>query len=117
MLRQHRCDRTSVARLETGEVRQPRYGTLMRLAGALQVNPAEFIRLVSDVSKPTALGEGMTVPEPPAYVGDTLSGPFTAVFERDGELWIGYVEELPGANAQDESLRPCRAPTSSATGS
>jgi hypothetical protein len=105
MLRQHRCDRTSVVRLETGEVRQPQYGMLMRLPGALQVNPAEFIRFVSDVRKPTALGEGITVPEPPAYVGDTLSGPFTAVFERDGEWWIGYVEELPGANAQDESLR------------
>jgi len=99
---------TSVVRLETGEVRQPRYGTLMKLAGALQVSPAELIRLVSDVGKPTALGEGMSVPEPPSYVGDVLPGPFTAVFERDGEWWIGYVEELPGANAQGESLQECR---------
>ncbi len=50
----------------------------------------------------------MSVPEPPAYVGDTFSGPFTAVFERDEEWWIGYVEELPGANAQGESLQQCR---------
>ena len=99
---------TSVVRLETGEVRQPRYGTLIKLAEALQVNPAEFFRFVSDVGKPTALGEGMTVPEPPAYVGETLPGPFTAVFERNGEWWIGYVEELPGANAQGESLEECR---------
>jgi transcriptional regulator with XRE-family HTH domain len=99
---------TSVVRLETGEVRQPRYGTLMKLAGALQVNPAEFVRFVSDVGKPAVLGEGMTVPEPPSYVGDAYREPFTAVFERDGEWWIGYVEELPGANAQGESLQECR---------
>jgi transcriptional regulator with XRE-family HTH domain len=99
---------TSVVRLETGEVRQPRYGTLMKLAEALQVNPAEFVRLVSDVRKPTVLGDGMSVPESPAYVGDAIPSPFTAVFERDGEWWIGYVEELPGANAQGESLQQCR---------
>ena len=99
---------TSVVRLETGEVRQPRYDTLMKLAGALQVNPAEFVRFVSNIGKPAALGEGMTVPEPPSYAGDVLPGPFTAVFERDGEWWIGYVEELPGANAQGESLKECR---------
>jgi transcriptional regulator with XRE-family HTH domain len=86
---------TSVVRLETGEVRQPRYGTLMKLAGALQVNPAEFVRFVSDVGKP-------------AVLGDAYREPFTAVFERDGEWWIGYVEELPGANAQGESLQECR---------
>jgi transcriptional regulator with XRE-family HTH domain len=86
---------TSVVRLETGEVRQPRYGTLMKLAGALQVNPAEFVRVVSGFEKPAALG-------------DAYREPFTAVFERDGEWWIGYVEELPGANAQGESLQECR---------
>ena len=99
---------TSVVRLETGEVRQPRYGTLMKLAGALQVNPAEFVGFASEVRKPTALGEGMSVPEPPAYVGDVSPGPFTAVFERDGEWWIGYVEELPGTNAQGGNLQECR---------
>jgi transcriptional regulator with XRE-family HTH domain len=86
---------TSVVRLETGEVRQPRYGTLMKLAEALQVNPADFVRFVSDVGKP-------------AVLGDAYREPFTAVFERDGEWWIGYVEELPGANAQGESLQECR---------
>ena len=33
---------------------------------------------------------------------------FTAVFERDGEWWIGYVEELPGANTQGKSLDEAR---------
>ena len=32
----------------------------------------------------------------------------TAVFERDGEWWIGYVEELPGANTQGRSLEEAR---------
>ncbi len=33
---------------------------------------------------------------------------FTAVFERDGEWWIGYVEELPGANTQGATLDEAR---------
>ncbi len=33
---------------------------------------------------------------------------FTAVFEQDGDWWIGYVEELPGANAQGRTLAEAR---------
>ncbi|HEY7092302.1 MAG TPA: type II toxin-antitoxin system HicB family antitoxin [Ktedonobacterales bacterium] len=33
---------------------------------------------------------------------------FTAVFEQDGAWWIGYVEELPGANAQGATLDEAR---------
>ncbi len=33
---------------------------------------------------------------------------FTAVFERDGDWWIGYVEELPGANTQGRTLLEAR---------
>ena len=33
---------------------------------------------------------------------------FTAVFERDGEWWSGYVEELPGANTQGRTLDEAR---------
>ena len=33
---------------------------------------------------------------------------FTAVFERDGNWWIGYVEELPGANTQGRTLPEAR---------
>ena len=33
---------------------------------------------------------------------------FTAVYERDGEWWIGYVEELPGANTQGATLDEAR---------
>jgi predicted RNase H-like HicB family nuclease len=33
---------------------------------------------------------------------------FTAVFEKDGDWWIGYVEELPGANTQGRTLDEAR---------
>lgn len=34
---------------------------------------------------------------------------FTAVYEQDGDWWIGYVEELPGANTQGRTLDEARA--------
>ena len=33
---------------------------------------------------------------------------YTAVFEQVGNLWIGFTEELPGANTQGESLDEAR---------
>jgi predicted RNase H-like HicB family nuclease len=33
---------------------------------------------------------------------------FTAVFEQENEWWIGYVEELPGANTQGKTLEETR---------
>ncbi len=33
---------------------------------------------------------------------------FTGVFERDGEWFIGYCPEVPGANGQGRSLEECR---------
>lgn len=33
---------------------------------------------------------------------------FTAVFEQEEEWWIGYVEELPGANTQGRTLEDVR---------
>jgi predicted RNase H-like HicB family nuclease len=37
-----------------------------------------------------------------------MSGTFTAVFEKIGEWFIGYVEELPGANTQGRTLDEAR---------
>lgn len=37
-----------------------------------------------------------------------MQNTFTAVFEQDGEWWIGYVEELPGANTQGRTLEEAR---------
>jgi predicted RNase H-like HicB family nuclease len=33
---------------------------------------------------------------------------FSATYERRGEWWIGYVAELPGANAQGHTLEEAR---------
>ena len=33
---------------------------------------------------------------------------FAAVFEQDGEWWIGYLEELPRANTQGRTLEEAR---------
>lgn len=37
-----------------------------------------------------------------------MEGKFTAIFEKDEDLWIGYVEELPGANTQGKTLAEAR---------
>jgi predicted RNase H-like HicB family nuclease len=34
---------------------------------------------------------------------------FTAVFEREGEWYIAYCPEIPGANGQGRSMDECRA--------
>jgi predicted RNase H-like HicB family nuclease len=41
---------------------------------------------------------------------------FTAVLERDGDWWIGYVEELPGANTQGRTLDEAQANLQDAVG-
>jgi len=33
---------------------------------------------------------------------------FTAIFEQDGDWWVAYVEELPGANTQGATLEEAR---------
>ena len=33
---------------------------------------------------------------------------YTAVFRQDGSWWMGYVEELPGANTQGRTLAEAR---------
>ena len=33
---------------------------------------------------------------------------YTAVFEQIGEWWVGYAEELPGANVQEKTLEEAR---------
>ena len=37
-----------------------------------------------------------------------MTSTFTAVFEQDGSWWIGYVEEVPGANTQGATLDEAR---------
>ncbi len=33
---------------------------------------------------------------------------FTAVYQHDGDWWIGWIEELPGAIAQEHTLDEAR---------
>ncbi len=37
-----------------------------------------------------------------------MSLEFNAVFERDGDWYIGYCLEIPGANGQGKTLEECR---------
>jgi predicted RNase H-like HicB family nuclease len=37
-----------------------------------------------------------------------MDAKYTAVFEHRGDWWIGYTEELPGANSQERSLEEAR---------
>lgn len=87
---------TSVVRLENEEIGRPRISTLTKLAGALGVEASQLTRFASSAHRPTSTSSRVGI------------GPFTAVYQRDGRWWIGYVEELPGANAQEETLEDCR---------
>lgn len=37
-----------------------------------------------------------------------MSNQFTAVYEKDGDWYIGYCPEVPGANGQGRTLDECR---------
>jgi len=39
---------------------------------------------------------------------------FTSVIEQDGEWFIGYCPEIPGANGQGRTIEDCRANLSEA---
>ena len=86
----------AISEIERGR-RQPRISTIMQLAKGLGVDPTELLKEVAHKAER---------PEQPVETGDV--GPFTAVYQRDGEWWIGFVEELPGANAQGETLEEAR---------
>ena len=40
---------------------------------------------------------------------------FTAVYKKDGDWWVGYVEELPGAHTQGRTLEEARENLKEAT--
>lgn len=37
-----------------------------------------------------------------------MSNEFTAIIERDGDWFIAYCPEIPGANGQGKTLEECR---------
>jgi predicted RNase H-like HicB family nuclease len=42
------------------------------------------------------------------YRETNMQATFTAVFKQEGKWWIAYVEELPGANTQGNTLDEAR---------
>ncbi len=32
-----------------------------------------------------------------------MSNPFTAIYKKEGDWWVGWVEEIPGVNAQEST--------------
>ena len=44
----------------------------------------------------------------PVYTG-SMRNEFTAVIERDGEWFVAWSPEIPGANGQGHSVEECRA--------
>jgi transcriptional regulator with XRE-family HTH domain len=87
---------TSIVRLENGEIERPRIVTLNKIAEALEIDPRELTSFL--LQNP---------PREPS-VEEHIRCTFTAVYQRDGEWWTGYVEELPGANAQERTLQEAR---------
>ena len=81
---------TTIVRLESGDIRQPRPATLGKIATALGIDSAKFVWFL---------------PPDPNW---SSAGPFTTVYQQDEGWWIGYVEELPGANAQERTLEEAR---------
>lgn len=81
---------TTVVRIESGDILQPRPATLTKIATALGVDPGTLVWFL---------------PPDPLL---TTAGPFTTVYQQDEGWWIGYVEELPGANAQERTLEEAR---------
>lgn len=45
-----------------------------------------------------------------------MQNEFTAVIERDGDWYIGYCPEIPGANGQGRTVEECRHSLASAIG-
>ncbi len=86
----------AISEIERG-LRQPRISTIMQLAKGLGVDPSVLLNEVAHASK-----------APPEPVEVSNVGPFTAVFQQDEGWWIGYVEELPGANAQERTIEEAR---------
>ncbi len=43
-----------------------------------------------------------------------MNNEFTAIIERDGDWFIAYCPEIPGANGQNRTVDECRASLASA---
>lgn len=66
------------------------------------VSNVSYLSTALDVSGRAHLNEKY------GLAGEDRMDRFTAVFEQDVNWWVGYVEELPGANAQGRTLDEVR---------
>jgi predicted RNase H-like HicB family nuclease len=41
-------------------------------------------------------------------LGASMKNEFTAVFEKDGDFYVGYCLEVPGANGLGKTIEECR---------
>lgn len=88
---------TSIVRLENAEINRPRWTTLDKIERAFPLSSGDLTAFL--LKNP---------PEHPEHVEAADIGTFTAVYVEDEGWWIGYVEELPGANAQEKTLKEVR---------
>ena len=44
-----------------------------------------------------------------AVAENVMANEFTTVIEKDGDWYIGYCPEIPGANGQGKTLEECQA--------
>lgn len=89
----------AISEIERG-LRNPRTSTLVKLADGLGVDHSELIG--------TRIGAVTVGPDGSTILEEPMRGPFTAVYQQDEGWWVGYVEELPGANAQERTLEEAR---------
>lgn len=89
----------ALVRLEGGEIRRPRAGTLAKLAGALEVDPGEFTGFAA-----TSPAEHQ---EPVESLGGI--GRLTAVFEKGEQGWlVASCAEIPEAITQGRTMEEAR---------
>lgn len=88
---------STLVRIENGEAKRPRAGTLSRLTKVLGISPEELREAAQLPAKR---------PEPVEAAG---VGTFTAVYEltEDG-WWVVSVPEIPGAHSQGQTLEEAR---------
>ncbi|MBV9453616.1 MAG: hypothetical protein JOZ19_05780 [Rubrobacter sp.] len=86
--------------MESGDIKRPQMMMLQNLSKALDIDVQELRRFLV---RPT-IGSHKSF-------GLGGAGSLLTVYQKEGNWWIGYVEELPGANAQggEPSKRPARA--------
>jgi predicted RNase H-like HicB family nuclease len=67
-----------------------------------EVDDAQSRLAVSHLGQRSAVGGQIQV-SVINTVGESMNNVYTAVVKRDGDWWIGWIEEVPGVNCQESS--------------